>query len=162
MVQKNSISSIDGSYSGAIKDYGMGETSCTKSLNYSGNFSGAVKKVSNKLWNHKGKIAVALSEIPIGKYIIDAGNVASNVFVEAGLKMGKVVTYPVRPEVLPWPHLVDTRGQIQIEPMYVDNPIVSGVLNASKNPLAVGIALATPLIIYGGYRLIEHYKKGRK
>jgi hypothetical protein len=164
-------SEITAKYNHALGVYGMAGDNPTYSnystgskINnpgYKERFIGALKRPDKALWRHKGKVATVIAEGGLIKYLSDLKGVASNALVESGLKIGKVITYPVRPEVL-WPHIVDTSGQTPMSPNYVDNPVVSGLLNASKNPVVWGIALSIPPIAYAGYRAIKHFRNKAK
>jgi hypothetical protein len=156
-------------YKSALGAYGMTDNNLTSNnLNYSADsrvnnptyrerFIGALKRPDKALWRHKGKVATAVAEGGLIKYLSDLKGVASNALVESGLKIGKVITYPVRPEIF-WPHIVDTKGQIPMNPTYADNPLVSGLLNASKDPLFLGAVLIVPPALYAVYRTIEHFR----
>jgi hypothetical protein len=145
---------------------------------YAGRISGALKKVPSNLWRHKGKVMTGVAEaveVPaVIKYLSDLKGVASNALVEAGLKMGKVITYPVKPEIFhinlldwgsKWAYIADTHGQLPMNPSYETNTLVSGLLNAAKDPVTsgiiVGAAIAAPLIIYGVGRAVKHLYEGK-
>jgi len=118
----------------------------------------------SKLRKHKAEAATAITEAveaPVAiKYLNDLRGVASNPLVENGLKAGKIITYPIKPEIFPWPHIADTRGQMPMDTSYVTDKVVSGILNAAKDPVVFGAAVTaavlTPLAVYGGYKAAKH------
>lgn len=171
MLHQDKISSR---YQETLRDYDIGDIhystgsySNKNSTKYSERFREAVKNLPRTLWRHKGIVATAVAdavEAPLSiNYLENLRNVASNPVVGAGLKDGKVLSYPFRPEL--WslvPHLVNTAGQTQMSPQYETNTIVSGILNLSRDPvtfgIAVGTAIAAPWVVYGIYRAFNHHK----
>jgi len=171
MLNQNKASS---KYQETLKNYGMGDIHCStgpysnkNSTKYSGRFNEAVKNLPRTLWRHKGKVATALAEAveaPLSiNYLYNLRDVASDPLVEVGLNVGKVIKYPYRPELCSLvPHLVDTAGQTPMSIQFETNPIVSGILNLSRDPVvfsvAVGTAIAAPFVVYGIYRAFNHYR----
>jgi hypothetical protein len=127
-----------------------------------------VRALPRTLCRHRGKVATVVAEgleAPISiNYLVNLRDVASDPLVAVGLNVGKVIKYPFRPEICSLaPHLVDTAGQYQMSPQFETNPMVSGILNLSRNPMAFGIAfgaaIAAPFVVYGVYRIYDHYHK---
>lgn len=121
-------------------------------------------KYFSKMKKHKVETATVIAEsleAPTSiAYINALKNVASNPLVENGLNMGKVIVYPIRPELLPWPHIVYTRGQMPMDMTYVTNEAVSNLLKLADNPATRGAitiaAAAAPFAVYAGYKMGKH------
>ena len=128
-------------------------------------YSTPLGRVLNDVKRHKkGYFITALAEAGWLKYLYELRSVASDALVEAGLKMGKVIKYPIKPELFgwpPWPHIVDIRGQTPIEPIYETNAIVHAILSIGRDPAILGALASIPIIVYGAYRVWK-YKKGKK
>jgi hypothetical protein len=126
---------------------------------YLGKIGGALKRPDKALWRHKEKVATAIADLPIIKYVADARDIASNPLVEQGLKNGEIITYPFTVKLLPWVHT--EMSQLPMDRHY-DPSITANVLNALNNPIVAGLVILSPFITYLGYRGLKWAYNRRK
>jgi hypothetical protein len=123
-------------------------------------------KIGEALNKHKGKVITAIAEAYSIPFFANLRNVATDALVEGKLKIGEVIKYPLRVDLLPLPHTVDVSGQIKISPTSEYIPVVYELLKyVGSNPVVTIVAAASPLITYAGYRTVKRacrYCKNRK
>jgi len=134
------------------------------STRYFGKFTGTLGDLAKAAWKHKGKIVTGLVEGLGLLYANALGHVASNPYVENGLNIGKIIKYPVRPEIGFLPHLVELSRQPGLDPIYetetdlVKYFFLKYIGQACKDPGVMILLASIPVGLYGLYRLWKHYK----
>jgi hypothetical protein len=116
--------------------------------------------VWNDLKNHwKGYVLTVFSEFVLIGYLQALRYISGSALVESGLNIGKVIVYPIRPDVFPWPHLVYTRGNIPMEFEYSSDNLRFTFLSLGRNPIALTLIASAPIAAYLVYRAAKCVRK---
>lgn len=110
----------------------------------------------------KGYIVLLVVEAILIKYLQALRDVISDSLVDIGLNGGKIIVYPLLPEVFPWPHIVYTSGNLPIDPLFVTDDLKYRILLIGKTPAALALIIATPIIIYGAFRILKHVTRKKE